>query len=117
MRCLCSLAICVLLTPTLPDPAHAAVRRCFGKRATVVGTPDPDQIAATSRTDVIVTGAGNDEISGIDGRDLVCSGAGQDTVTGRRGKVAAGKGDDRVDVWGPVVRGGPGADTLEISYG
>ncbi len=71
---------------------------CFGKKATIVGTPGNDRIPGTSRADVIVGLGGNDRINGLGGNDLICGGDGNDTLIG-------GTGTDRIS-------GGAGADTV-----
>jgi hypothetical protein len=70
---------------------------CFGKRATIVGTPRSEGMSGTRRTDVIVGLGGSDRIVARGGNDLVCGGAGNDQLQGQ-------EGSDRLD-------GGPGSDT------
>ena len=69
--------------------AHAATWRCFGRQATIVGTPRPEVITGTARADVIVGRGGNDRIAGLSGSDRICGGGGNDTIDG-------GAGDDRL---------------------
>jgi len=51
--------------------------RCLGKKATIVGTP---------RRDVIAALAGADEVRGLSGPDLICGGKGRDRLFGGAGK-------------------------------
>lgn len=84
-------------------PASAALR-CFGKRATIVGTNRderrPVELRGTRGNDVIVGLGGIDSIDARGGNDLICAGGGDDDIK-------AGAGDDKVmgqggieDVWG-----------------
>ena len=52
--------------------------RCFGKKPTIVGTDDADDIEGTKGRDVIVTLAGADLVSGLRNDDAVCAGTGDD---------------------------------------
>jgi Ca2+-binding RTX toxin-like protein len=112
----------------LPAPAAAAVPRCFGERATIVGTPGDDVLRGTRQADVIVGRAGDDTIRGKGRGDLICGGGGNDSVFGGGGSdmTLGGAGDDGffgqggVDsaVPGPgddFVDGGPGAED-EVNY-
>ncbi len=89
-----------------PDP-EPTVPRCFGKRATIVGTNGADTLVGTDGDDVIVSLGGHDVIDAGKGNDLICSGNGNDAIDAGPGddKVRAGKGKDK-------VRGGDGDDTL-----
>ena len=79
-------------------PAHAAAR-CFGKRATIVGTGRADRLIGTPRTDVIQGLAGRgDLIKGRGGNDLICGNQGRDRILG-------GNGNDK-------IKGENGIDTL-----
>ena len=99
---------------TLLSPAHAAPTpsppSCFGKPATIVGTPGNDTLVGQGGvSDVIWGGGGNDTIIGGDfygedqipgsAPDLLCGGPGDDRVLGSPGndKLSGGKGNDRVD--------------------
>ena len=53
-------------------PAQAAPT-CFGKRATIVGSPDRESIVGTSGGDVIVGTANSEVIHGRGGNDLICA--------------------------------------------
>jgi Ca2+-binding RTX toxin-like protein len=98
-------SICALV-PVAPA-AEAAGPRCFGRSATIVGTPGPDVLVGTAGPDVVVALGGRDVIRGLGRRDLICGGAGSDSIDGGSGpdKVLAGSGDDSVS-------GGRGADLL-----
>ena len=96
-------------------PAHAG-DRCFGKRADIVGTPDPDKIKGTSKSEVIVGGDGRDKISGGGGNDLICAGPGHDQLRGNNGndRLDGGPGSDFMlgHAGNDVLIGTAGADTL-----
>ncbi|MFN2526285.1 MAG: calcium-binding protein [Actinomycetota bacterium] len=98
----------VVLTST----AEAQRPRCFGQRATIVGTAERDQLTGTRRRDVIVARGGNDAIVARGGDDLICSGAGNDNVM-------AGGGSDRVKEGKGTgfVNGGGGDDELVMGRG
>jgi uncharacterized delta-60 repeat protein len=63
--------------------------RCLGKRATIVGTANQDEILGTPRRDVIAVLGGKDKVRALGGADLICGGKGRDTLLG-------GPGRDRV---------------------
>jgi Ca2+-binding RTX toxin-like protein len=101
--------------------------RCFGRRATIVGTPGRDVIRLTRQLDVVVALGGDDEVFDPKGfvnlsqsdpnprppvEDIVCAGPGNDRVT-HADRVDAGPGNDRV-ADGTLVYGGPGDDVLII---
>ena len=77
----------------------AAVRRCNGKRATIVGSSRGETLRGTSRSDVIWAGAGNDKVAGRGGNDTICGGDGRDILTGGAGGdwINGQGGFDRVD--------------------
>jgi uncharacterized delta-60 repeat protein len=83
----------------------AAVRRCAGVKATIVGTPGRDRIRGTRKRDVIVALGGRDVVRGLAGNDIVCGGRGNDVLRGGRGRdlLIGGPGRDR-------LIGGPGKD-------
>ncbi|HEV2791073.1 MAG TPA: hypothetical protein VGV69_07220 [Solirubrobacterales bacterium] len=60
--------------------------RCFGKKATIVGTRGRDRLAGTPRRDVIAALAGADEVRGLSGPDLICGGKGRDRLFGGAGR-------------------------------
>lgn len=112
----------VVVFLVLPHAANAATPRCFGKRATIVGTARADVLKGTSRPDVIVGLAGNDVLKGLGANDRICGGKGNDTLVGGGGddllagdqgqdKVAGGAGDF------DFLVGGPGGDTLSGGAG
>jgi Ca2+-binding RTX toxin-like protein len=118
-------------------PAHGATR-CFGKRATIVGTGRADRLIGTPRADVIVGLAGSgDLIKGRGGNDLICGNQGRDRIFGGGGNDKI-KGENGLDTlfgqkgrdllrtggnifgfrYGPDVgNGGGGADTLVGTQG
>ncbi|HEY7875383.1 MAG TPA: hypothetical protein VIG64_09700 [Actinomycetota bacterium] len=106
VSCACSLALGGV-------SGHAAERpTCKGQKATVVGTPDADELQGTEQRDVIVGMGGEDQIVARGGNDLVCSGRGADFVE-------AGTGADRVDAGkdSDTVHGGRGDDSIATGRG
>jgi Ca2+-binding RTX toxin-like protein len=105
----------------LPQTANAARPRCFGTRATIVGTPKPDVLKGTSKPDVIVGQGGNDVIKALGGNDRICGGTGNDTLIGRGGNdlLAGQEGGDRLTAGSgfDFLVGGPGGDTLSGGAG
>ena len=82
-------------------PAHAAPT-CFGREATIVGTPGSDSLQGRDdRADVIVAKGGPDQADAFGRNDRVCMGGGADTFGGAAQDEA---GDDRIDM-------GPGNDS------
>lgn len=65
--------------------AGAAPPRCFGKKATIVGTNKADVLKGTAKADVIVGLGGNDKIKALNGDDLICGGSGNDKLYGGPG--------------------------------
>ena len=98
-------------------PARAAGDKCFGEKATVVGTRNDDVLHGTDEADVIVGRGGDDDIVGFDGKDLICGGEGADLVRGSAGRDAIDgeEGDDHAGggAGRDAIIGGPGDDTLE----
>jgi len=72
------------------------VRRCFGRRATIVAGNRGTRIRGTRHRDVIYAGGGHDRINGRGGGDLICGGAGNDVIDGGRGRdwIRGGSGSD-----------------------
>ena len=118
-------ALAALFIPA--TTAGATTPLCWGKPATIVGTPGPDTLIGQSGVaDVIWGGGGDDHILGGDyysddavpGRaaDLLCGEAGNDNVQGGPGpdKINGGDGDDFVDgAYGnDTVQGNAGSDVL-----
>jgi Ca2+-binding RTX toxin-like protein len=87
-----------LVAVPLASEAASAAPKCFGKRATIVGTAGNDKIKGTPKADVIVARGGNDVIDGLGGKDLICAGGGADKVRAGVGadKVSGGYGNDRI---------------------
>lgn len=106
---------------TLPQIASAALPRCLGARATIVGTARADLIKGTARGDVIVSLGGSDVIRGLGGGDRICGGNGSDRlIGGDRGDVLVGEaGNDTLGGGGgnDVVFGGAGSDTFNGGTG
>jgi Ca2+-binding RTX toxin-like protein len=102
-------------------PASAGGPTCFGREATIVGTPGHDHLEGTEGDDVIVGGGGVDAVDSYGGNDRIClsDGEPQDPQT-----IHAGDGADRIrvttgmsNVFGEggrdLVYGGSGEDKLE----
>jgi Ca2+-binding RTX toxin-like protein len=81
--------------------------RCFGRRATRVGTFGNDSIVGTPGRDVIVGLSGNDRVWAKGGHDIVCGRRGADRLDGGIGPDEL-FGEGAVD----VLLGGNGADVL-----
>ncbi len=99
-------AVAIVLALALEGWSAEAQKRplCFGKRATIVGTPRSDGPIGTSGPDVIVGLGGPDAIIGGGGNDLICGGPGNDEIEADGGPFVSNPGRaDRVD-------GGPGKD-------
>ena len=106
--------ILVLSLPSAPLPAPWAsadsVPRCFGRKATIIGSPSLDYLRGSSdEVDVIVGLGGNDRLSG--GSD--------DLVARTRDYICGGDGNDRIHdgVAGDRIRGGPGNDLIDQGAG
>ena len=84
-RFLTLVTIAMLVGGVLIPSASAAPPRCFGERATIVGTGGADVLVGTDRADVIVGRGGDDTIRGKDRADLICAGGGDDLVKGGDG--------------------------------
>jgi Ca2+-binding RTX toxin-like protein len=119
-----TLAATVLLTMALPATA-AAAPRCFGKTATIIGTPGADRIRGTPGHDTIVAFGGDDRVRGGVGVDRICAGLGADYVVGGigadridgrngRDELRGAERDDRIigGLGSDFVSGGFGNDTL-----
>lgn len=104
------LAAVMLLQGTLVVGTSAqAGPMCFGKPASIVGTPGSDELTGTPRADVIVGGDGDDMIRGMGGDDRLCGGRGNDQVRGGRGadRLRGGRPS-----WEEFLYGGPGDDVV-----
>ena len=95
----------------------AAAPKCFGKKATVVGTKKADVLKGTAKADVIVGLGGNDKIKALGGEDRICGGKGNDKLYGGPGYdlIWGDVGNDQLfnqggkdDMWGNA-----GNDTLD----
>jgi Ca2+-binding RTX toxin-like protein len=105
-------------TPTSAAPKP----KCFGRRATIVGTPATNRIKGTKRADVIVSRGGSDVINGRGGKDLICAGDGDDVISGGDGadRIAGGSENDTLagGVGNDFLSGGPGlADSVDYFRG
>jgi Ca2+-binding RTX toxin-like protein len=100
-----------LLTSSLVGlalPAAAAQPKCFGKKATIVGTKGDDHLTGTKGRDVIVSKGGVDTIESKGGTDLICAGRAFDVVF-------AGRGNDKINGQGNfnIIFPGPGNDFVD----
>ena len=103
----------VVMTPRSADAQPvdaaaeaAAVRKCFGKRPTIVVRGRSGR--GTKRADVIlVTRRGGARVDAGRGADRICGGRGRDTLIGGAGndRISSGGGRDR-------LRGGSGIDSF-----
>jgi Ca2+-binding RTX toxin-like protein len=119
------IAIVATSSIVLGNPSAAdAVQKCFGKKATIVGSKKSETINGTPKPDVIVALAGNDRIQGKNGSDRICAGDGDDYVGARSGfdKIDGDDGDDEIHGGGQhqptpddgdTMRGGAGDDFLD----
>lgn len=108
----------ILITGSLALPASAAVPRCFGAKATIVGTSRGEILNGTDRRDVIVGLAGSDTIHGKGKADLICAGKGNDSVHGGQGidlTFGAGGNDEIFGDGGAFNQAvpGPGNDHVD----
>lgn len=116
MKKLALVTVLAVSTIGLAVPPAQAGDRCFGKRADIVGTSEPDNIKGTSKNEVIVGGDGRDKISGGGGNDLICAGAGHDQLRGNNGndRLDGGSGSDFMlgHAGNDVLIGDSGGDTM-----
>lgn len=83
--------------------------KCFGERATIVGTNRSDRLRGTPQDDVIVARGGADDIKSRAGNDLICAGRGPH-ANNLLETIYMGPGADR-------LKGGPGKDIVRGSGG
>jgi Ca2+-binding RTX toxin-like protein len=116
-----SLAFAVIATMGTPDLATAAVKRCFGRNPTIVGTNGADHLVGTSGADVIAGLSGGDLIEGRGGGDYICGNAGEDELDGQGGQDSLNGGADADLLLGAgssdVLAGGSGDDILAGEQG
>ena len=99
----------------LPLPyADAQPRECFGRKATIVGTPGPDRLIGTRGADVIVGLDGPDVIRGRGGNDRICGDDDVDRMVGNRGRdrISSGQHDCYDEALYEILNGGRGRDAL-----
>lgn len=113
---LAAASLLLLAGASLRTASSAAVYKCFGKTATIVGSAKPDSIKGTPNADVIVGLDGDDVIDGGGGNDLIC---GDDGVLGslsvhQDDTLSGGDGNDKLDGERgfDVLDGGAGNDML-----
>ena len=93
-------------------PAAATARsKCFGHRATIVGSNQRNHIKGTHHRDVIVGKGGNDELIGNGGRDIICGDSGNDRIFAGKFPHQSITKDDPTK-----LSGGPGNDLLEGGF-
>lgn len=105
-------AVIVASLVSLAPSASAATPKCFGKKATKVGTSGDDVLSGTKKADVIVAKGGDDFVFARGGNDLVCLGPGNDSTSTDAGndKISGGTGDDS-------AYPGPGKDLVKGNAG
>ena len=116
----CIALAALILFAALPVAAESGgMPRCFGRRATIVGTSGPDRLIGTPQRDVIVARGGADRIGASGGDDRICAGSGADRVLagsgsdlaqggGNSDRLSGGSGRDRAERWWeqrPSLRG------------
>jgi Ca2+-binding RTX toxin-like protein len=117
--------LAVLIGFVAVPPAAQAAPRCFGKKATIVGTGDRDTLKGTPKRDVIVGLGGGDKINGRAGGDLICGGGGHDSIKAKAGndRISGGpsgdfilgqQGNDELGGagGGDAILAGPGNDRI-----
>lgn len=101
------------------ERARSSSARCFGRKATAVGTVGEDLFRGRAGRDVIVAGGGDDRISHLSAEDRVCAGPGNDVVSDVNGygvQVSLGDGNDRIDlVHLPDLFAGAGDDIVVVT--
>ena len=115
---LAALVVALLATA----PAADAKPRCFGKKATVVGTNGKDRLKGSPGKDVVVARGGKDDVNTGPGKDYVCGGGGNDRLRSGHGsdKLDGGPGNDEVhgaDDNDALVKGGKGNDFCDGQRG
>jgi len=97
------------------------IATCNGLPATIIGTPDDDEITGTNGDDVIVALGGNDTINGGNGNDVICGNGGNDTIDGGNGidLLFGSFGNDTLDGGNDpdTLNGGNGNDSLTGGHG
>jgi Ca2+-binding RTX toxin-like protein len=115
-RRLVVLTFATLLLSTPVTAASAAAPTCFGKPATIVGTPGADHLSG-GPDDVVVGLGGDDSLSG----GTVCGGDGNDSILGAwrvSSSLDGGNGDDIIRALlgsSDLLLGGAGNDYLADS--
>jgi len=109
-------ALLFVATLAMPSAAEAAVKKCFGRNPTIVGTNGADHLVGTSGADVIAGLGGGDLIEGRGGGDYICGNAGEDEIDGQGGQDSLNGGADADLLFGAgssdVLAGGSGNDIL-----
>ena len=80
-----------------PEGFEVEPPSCFGRLATIVGSPGNDKLKGSSSDDVIVGLGGKDKIKGLGGKDRICGGDDRDKINGgeKRDKCDGQKGRDK----------------------
>ena len=111
-----TLGLLFVATLTMPGAAQAAVKKCFGRNPTIIGTNGADHLVGTSGADVIAGLGGGDLIEGRGGGDYICGNAGEDEIDGQGGRDSLNGGADADLLFGAgssdVLAGGSGNDIL-----
>jgi Ca2+-binding RTX toxin-like protein len=112
-RVISTAAVAALALGGLAAVQARGVPKCFGRRATLVGSGKSETLRGTRGPDVIVAKGGNDDIRGLGGDDRLCGGRGADFLIG-------GGGDDRMSAGAgstEALWGGPGNDVMDGGAG
>jgi Ca2+-binding RTX toxin-like protein len=118
---LTALALTAPVAIATAAPASAAVPKCHGFTATIVGTSGNDALIGTNGNDVIVAKSGDDYVNGRRGLDIICGNLGADKLFGGPGNdLVYGGGDAVVHApngtttrTGDALTGGLGNDYLQ----
>jgi Ca2+-binding RTX toxin-like protein len=102
----CTIAAVATALVAIGPTAQAKTPKCFGQKATQVGTAGDDTLVGTKKVDVFVGKGGNDILLGKGGADLLCGNSGDDTIGGLAGndRMDGGTGDNQL-YYGSATKG------------
>lgn len=92
-----ALALALGVLPPFVGAATSAGEMCQGQAATIVGTPEQEDVVGTEGDDVIVSG-GAARVIALGGDDVICL---EESPRFSETRVDAGPGDDTVEAPGP----------------
>lgn len=114
---LCLAAMGLTVSAAASVEADKRTPKCFGKKATIVGTSKSEKLRGTSGDDVIVAKGGSDTIKAKGGDDRICAGPGNDVVrtSGGKDRVLGEAGNDKLygEVGNDSLDGGLGNDHVD----